>query len=563
MTKKQVSGFCTLTMLILTIAAANTVAQAQFSLLYSFNNTPPTSDPLGFTFPGTIAQGQDGNVYSTSPNGGSQQFNAGSVFSMSQTGTLLVLHGFNPNTDAGCSSPWSGLTLGTDGNFYGALASCTFGNGSGEVFSITPSGGLNLLYNFTGGSDGGQPITTPVEGSDGNFYGTTLVGGGVANRGTIYKMTPAGSVTTLHAFDGTDGCGSYAPLVQGNDGNFYGMASSCGSNGLGVVFKVTPAGVYTVLRNFTGPNGAFPRGPLVLGSDGNFYGTTEQGGVGTSAFGIAFKITPVGKLTVLHTFTSNSGDGYAPEGMVQATDGNFYGVTSQGGTSPNCTNGANNVCGTIFRINSTGSSYAVLYNFDSTTGSLPEITLLQHTNGIFYGLATFGGTYNSGTFYSLNVGLGQFVRLVSTSGVVGATVEILGQGFTGTKKVSFSGASAAFSVVSDTYLTATVPGGAKTGNVTVTTPSTTLKSSTKFRVTPQITTFNPPSGPVGTSVAITGVSLIQTSKVTFGGVKATTVTRNSNTQVTAIVPTGAKTGNIVITTAGGTATSPGIFTVTP
>jgi hypothetical protein len=208
-------------------------------------------------------------------------------------------------------------------------------------------------------------------------------------------------------------------------------------------------------------------------------------------------------------------------------------------------------------------SYAVLYNFGGTTGSLPEITLLQHTNGILYGLATFGGTYNSGTFYSLNVGLVQFVRLVSTSGVVGATVEILGQGFTGTKKVSFSGASAAFSVVSDTYLTATVPGGAKTGSVTVTTPSGTLKSNTKFRVTPQIITFNPTSGPVGTSVAITGVSLIQTSRVTFGGVKATTVTRNSNTQVTAIVPTGAKTGNIVLTTAGGTATSPGIFTVTP
>jgi uncharacterized repeat protein (TIGR03803 family) len=561
MTKKQVSGFCTLTMLILTIAAANTVAQAQFSLLYTFNNTN-NSDPLGFTNPGTIAQGQDGNVYSTSENGGGV-LNSGSFFRMTQTGTLSVLYAFDPNVDAGCSSPWSGLTLGTDGNFYGALESCGFGFGSGYVFSITPSGGLNLLYNFTGGGDGGQPIGTPVEGSDGNFYGTTLVGGGVANCGTIYQMMPSGSLTTLHTFAGTDGCGSYAPLVQGNDGNFYGVTTSGGSNGVGVVFKITPAGVYTVLRNFTGPNGTFPRGPLVLGSDGNFYGTTSEGGVGTSASGVAFKTTPTGKVTVLHTFTSDSGDGYSPEGMVQATDGNFYGVTSQGGTSPNCANGVNSVCGTIFRINSTGSSYAVLYNFDGTTGASPLITLLQRTNGIFYGLASVGGTYNSGTFYSLNVGLGQFVRLVSTSGLVGAPVEILGQGFTGTKKVSFGGASAAFTVVSDTYLTATVPGGAKTGNVTVTTPSTTLKSSTKFRVTPQMTNFNPTSGPVGTSVVITGVSLIQTSNVTFGGVKATTVTKNSNTQVTAIVPTGAKTGNIVITTAGGTATSSGIFTVTP
>jgi uncharacterized repeat protein (TIGR03803 family) len=541
-------------MLILTIAAANTVAQAQFSLLYSFNNT--TSDPLGFTYPGTTEQGRDGNMYSTSENGGSQQLNAGSVFNMSPAGALSVMYAFDPTVDAGCSSPWSGLTLGSDGNFYGALGSCTFGNGSGEVFSITPSGSITLLYNFTGGSDGSQPLTAPVEGQDGNFYGTTLAGGGTSNCGTIYQMTPAGSLTTLHTFDQTDGCASYAPLVPGTDGSFYGTTETGGNvnhPNAGVVFKITPSGVYKVLYNFDGTHGYQPVAPLVQASDGSFYGTTVQGG--TFDGGVVFKITPTGKLTVLYSFDPPN-DGYQPiAGLVQATDGNLYGVTQAGGTAGGP--------GTIFRIALNGSGYATLYSFDGTTGSFPAITLLQHTNGTLYGLATFGGTYNSGTFYSLNVGLGPFVRLVSTSGLVGAPVEILGQGFTGTKKVSFGGASAAFTVVSDTYLTTVVPSGAKTGSVTVTTPSGTLKSNTKFRVTPQITNFNPTSGPVGTSVVITGVSLIQTSKVTFGGVKATTVVRNSNTQLTAIVPTGAKTGNIMITTAGGTATSPGIFTVTP
>src|SRR5579859_5535751 len=240
--KKQISGLCALAMFLLTIAAADTAAHAQtFSALYSFNNTPGSADPLGFTYPGTMAQGRDGNMYSTSENGGGP-LNAGSFFNMSPTGALSVLYAFDPNNDAGCSSPWSGLTLGSDGNFYGALGSCTFGNGSGEVFSITPSGVINLLYNFTGGSDGSEPFTAPVEGLDGNFYGTTLAGGGTSNCGTIYRITPVGSLTTLHTFDQTDGCASYAPLVLGTDGNFYGTTETGGNvnhPNAGVVFKIT------------------------------------------------------------------------------------------------------------------------------------------------------------------------------------------------------------------------------------------------------------------------------------------------------------------------------------
>jgi hypothetical protein len=206
---------------------------------------------------------------------------------------------------------------------------------------------------------------------------------------------------------------------------------------------------------------------------------------------------------------------------------------------------------------------SVVYNFDGTTGKSPNVALVQHANGILYGDTTMGGTNDRGAFYSLNIGAAPFVRLVHASAKVAKIVEILGQGFTGTTGVSFNGTVATFAVASDTYLTATVPAGAKTGFLTVMTPTGTLKSNKAFRVTPQLTSFNPTSGPAGTPVVITGVSLSQTAKVIFGGVKATTFTVNSDTQITAAVPTGAVTGKITIATAGGTTISAASFTVTP
>lgn len=469
-------------MLALTVAlAVNPVHAQTFSPLYSFNNDGGVddTDPLGFVNPGTLAQGRDGNIYTTSQGGYVR--NAGSFFNMSPTGVLSILDSFDPDTDGGCEDAISGVTLGSDGNFHGALTTCVSGSASGTVFTVTPAGGLNFQYIFTGGSDGFQPDTAPVEGRDGNFYGTTLRGG-IADCGTIYQITPGGVVTTLHEFSGTDGCGSYAPLTLASDGNFYGVASSGGlNNGFGVAFRITTSGQYTVLFAFDGPHGSGPIGPLVQGRDGNLYGTTQGGGVGVNAFGVVFKMTKAGKVTVLHTFDPTSGDGAGPlAGLVQATDGYFYGVTSQGGTSLNC-DGVG--CGTIFRVNSR-RIYSKLYDFDGTTGSSPLISLLQHTNGLLYGLSLHGGTYDSGVFFSLDEGLLPFVHLVSSSGPVGSTVGILGQGFTGAKKVAFAGIPTTFSVISDTYLTATVPVGAKSGNVVVKTLNSTLKSNTKFLVTP-------------------------------------------------------------------------------
>lgn len=478
----------------------------------------------------------------------------GTVFKITPAGTLTVIYSLDGTFG---SEPYGGLTLGTDGNFYGTA----FGGGKfgyGTVFQITPGGSLKVFYNFTGGSDGSNPQAPPIPGTDGNFYGTTKTGGTNVYYGTVYKITPSGTLTTLYSFDVTHGYYPVAPLVQGTDGNFYGTTIHGGASNEGIVFRITPSGKLTVLYSFDVTHGDQPYSPLIQGNDGNFYGTTTGGG--STGYGTVFKLTPAGNLTVLYNFAAGTGPSVPYAGLVQATDGYFYGNTYQGGTKSD---------GAVFRINA-NRQFSKLYDFDATTGAIPEVTLLQHTNGIFYGDSYEGGTsipacgnLGCGVFYRLNAGLTPFVSLVSTSGKIGKTIEILGQGFTGTTGVSFNGVAATFTFVSGTYLTAVVPTGATTGSVTVKTPGGTLTSNKTFRVTPVILSFSPTSGKVDTSVVITGNSLLQTNKVTFGGVKATTFTVNSNSQVTATVPTGAVSGKIGVATSGGTATSSGTFTVLP
>jgi uncharacterized repeat protein (TIGR03803 family) len=550
----KTSSHCRFTtaVLVLAIVVVTVPAHAQFSVLYNFGTN--ANDPLNPQNSGVVAQGRDGNLYSTAPAGGS--VNSGAVFRITPAGKLTVLYSFSGGADG--VQPFGGVTLARDGNFYGTTAG-NRGSIYGTVFKITPAGTLSVLYSFTDNNDGATPYAPPVQGTDGNFYGGTCYGG---SYGTVYKITPSGKFTLLHQFNYADGFCVYPALVQGTDGNFYGTTSN-GGRGAGTVFKITPAGKHTVLYNFDGTHGVNPFGSLIQGSDGNFYGTANGGG--SSGNGVIFKITPTGTLTVLHGMNGTTDGGLPSGGLVQASDGNFYGVNSSGGNSSNC---GSSGCGTIFKITPTGS-FSVLYNFDATTGVDPLVALLQQTNGILYGDTAAGGTgahcgsLSCGVFYSLNVGLGPFVSFLpqQSPSKVGVLIGILGQGFTGTTGVSFGGTPASFTVSSDTYLTATVPAGALTGSVTVTTPGGTLFSNRTFRVTPQIKSFTPTSGPVGTSVIITGVSLSQASSVKFG-TKSASFTVNSDTQVTATVPSGAKTGKIGITTAGGTASSSTAFTVT-
>jgi len=259
-------------------------------------------------------------------------------------------------------------------------------------------------------------------------------------------------------------------------------------------------------------------------------------------------------LTVLYNFNAKpaSVDGKFPDGgLVQATDGTFYGVTDGGGT---------NGQGTLFKITSAGV-YTVLYNFASATGAVPQNTLRLHTNGKFYGQANSGGANSLGAIFSFDIGLKPFISTLPTSGKVAKAVGILGGGFTGTTSVAFNGKVATYTVPSGTYISTSVPAGATTGSVTATTPTGSLASIRKFRVTPVASSFAPTSGPVGTSVVITGNSFTGATKVTFGGVAATVFTVNSYSQITATVPAAAVTGKIQVSTPGGTASSPTAFTV--
>ena len=229
------------------------------------------------------------------------------------------------------------------------------------------------------------------------------------------------------------------------------------------------------------------------------------------------------------------------------------------GGDPNCNYPQG--CGTIFSVTPTGV-LSILHNFEETDGAMPYGGLFQATDGNLYGTTFVGGT-GQGTIYRLDMGLGPFVAFVRSYAKAGQIGGVLGQGFKGTTSVSINGTPAPYTVKSDTYLTVTVPAGATTGPVYVTTPSDTLTSNVPFRITPQILSFDPPNGPIGTQVTITGVSLTQTTEVGFGDYIPASFTVNSDTQVTATVPKHAKTGPVGIETPGGTAISRGAFTVTP
>ena len=241
----------------------------------------------GGTIPyGGLVQGTDGNFYGTTSGGGTNGH--GTVFQITPGGALTYLYNF-AGTDGG--GPYASLVQGTDGNFYGTTTQGG-ANNLGTVFNITSTGTLTTLYSFAG-TDGSLPYASLVQGTDGNFYGTTSSGG--ANRdGTVFQITPAGALTTLHSFcsptNCTDGSLPYGGLVQSPDGSFYGSASSGGLHGDGTVYKITSAGVLTTLHAFNAADGRIPYSNLVLATNGNFYGTTYKGG--PSDAGTAFSLSP-------------------------------------------------------------------------------------------------------------------------------------------------------------------------------------------------------------------------------------------------------------------------------
>jgi uncharacterized repeat protein (TIGR03803 family) len=453
---------CALLFLFVTTAIA--LPAQTFTNLVSFNGT----NGAGPYFM-SLVQGTDGNLYGTTeaegPNGG------GTVFKVTPAGTMTVLHSFD-STDG--ANPYPGLVLGTNGNFYGTTNE-EGANNAGTVFTITSGGTLTTLYNFCSQAnctDGAHPYAGLVQGTNGTFYGTTAYGG-ANNYGTVFSITSAGTLTTLHSFDLTDGAYPYAALIQATSGTFYGTTHQGGANNDGTVFSVTSAGTLTTLHSFDGTDGGFPYAALIQATNGTFYGTTEnRGAVG---YGTVFSITSEGTLTTLFNFDGGIDGDYPVAGLVQATNGTFYGTTLGGGAS--------GVYGTVFSITS-GGTLTTLHSFALTDGAYPYGGLVQATNGTLYGATYAGGANAAGTIFSLAVGLGPFVKTLPTSGKVGAAVTILGMNLTGATSVSFDGTAASFTVVSSSEITTTVPTGATTGKVKVVTHSHTLSSNVSFRVTP-------------------------------------------------------------------------------
>lgn len=376
------------------VLPAPVAAQAGYeTALYSFQPLPDAETPYAGLF-----LGSDGNFYGTTWAGGAYGSGVGgygAVFKITPAGTETVLHSFNISDGA---APAGNLIQGADGDFYGTTKSGG-SNGYGTVFKITPAGSLTTLYSFASGVDGAYPSAGLILGTDGNYYGTTYQGGG-NNKGTVFKITPAGAETVLYAFaGGADGAYPAASLIRGIDGNFYGTTTEGGVHGIGAVFKVTPAGAETVLYSFAGQSdGYYPTAGLIQDIQGNFYGTTQEGG--SYGNGTVFKVTATGTETVLHSFGGYPSDGAAPyAGLVQGLNGTFYGTTESGG--------ANNL-GTVFKLTATGTE-TVLHSFaGGADGANPQAGLAQNAYYGFYGTTEGGGANNKGTVYFISAAPSDF-----------------------------------------------------------------------------------------------------------------------------------------------------------
>ncbi len=446
--------------------ALSTSANAQtVSVIHNFKGTDGFDPQYGL-----LAQGRDGLLYGSTEGGGS--YSMGTIFKQQIMGgsSTVDLHNFSGPDGA---YPDGGLTLAKDGSFYGT----TSGGGSygvGVLFKMNSGGALTVLYNFTGGSDGGFPPSAPIEAIDANLYGvTSYTNSGIS---TLFRYTPSGVFSTLYTMNWI---GAQGPPLQTQDGHLYVVSPAGGPYQCGAIQQFTTTGLLIHESDFTCDyvSPGLPNGQLYEGLDGYVYGTMRIGG--TYGAGTIYRIDSELNMTTLYSFNSTTSDGIFPDGGVwQASDGNFYGTTGAGGTS----NG-----GTLFRISGAGA-YLKLYDFANQvrySGSEPLAAPVQHTSGVFYGTTVVGGMGKDGTVYTLNMGLGPFITLVRSQGKVGWTIQILGQGFTGTTGVTFNGVPATiFNIVSDTYLTAVVPTGATTGPVAVSTPTGTLESNKSFRISP-------------------------------------------------------------------------------
>lgn len=340
-------------------------AQAQFDVLHTF---PPLQIDEVYA---PLIRATDGNLYGMTYKGGTS--GKGAAFRMTLAGVVTYLHAFAGGSDG--AYPIAGLMQATDGNFYGT----TWVGGAsdlGTVFRMTPAGAVTVLHAFAGGADGQYPYAGLIQ-VGGTFYGTTLQGGTGGSLGTVFTITPAGAYAVLHSFSGgADGAGPAAALLAASDGNLYGSTAGGGAPGQGTVFKCTLQGAVTVLHAFSGADGSEPWAALIQATDGNFYGTTTYGG-GAANAGTVFRMTPGGTTTILHEFGSDALNPVA--GLVQATDGYLYGTTMNG-IGP----------GAVFRVAPDGTFTSMLTFGNHNDGYYPTAGLVQAADGNLYGTTSQG-----------------------------------------------------------------------------------------------------------------------------------------------------------------------------
>jgi uncharacterized repeat protein (TIGR03803 family) len=509
----------------LALSASLIPAHAQLTQLYAFQYNANTISqyPDGENPMAELIQGADGNYYTTTFLGGSGECPGGSqgsidgcgaVVKITPAGVFSVLYSFpldtSNNTTPNGMFPVAGLLQGPDGNFYGVASGggssgtdfCQPGPGifgCGTIFKLTPSGNLTLLYSFCGGygcgsypPDGADPRGRLALGPDGNLYGTTQQGGyynGVYNSGIIFRISLSGAgYQIMHTFSGCcgtgDGNGPTAGLTLASDGNFYGTTQFGGTSDNGTVFKMNLAGTVTILHSFAqDANGAEPLGALIQAGDGNLYGTCYTGG--TNSSGTVFRISTSGNFQKIFDFSQAAGDtGYPKAGVIQASDGNLYGTTALGGSD---------LEGTIYQL-TLGGAYTLEATFGSngTTGYYPDGALVQGSDGNLYVTTPSGGGSNSngvpdqGTIdvFSASLPLPKpgILGFVPSSGPVGTKVTIGLGPYIGATVVKFNGTSAPFKIDGSEFITATVPAGATTGPISVTTPGGTTTSKQKFTV---------------------------------------------------------------------------------
>jgi uncharacterized repeat protein (TIGR03803 family) len=387
-----------------------------FDILYSFSSA--ANNAVGRN-PSSLTLSTNGNFYGTCVNEGTQGW--GAIYQMTAAGTPAPLYSFTNGSDG--ANPYAGLTQGTNGLFYG-LAQSGGSNAYGTIFDVKTNGTFSSLYSFASlaydsktaqltNANGAAPQSPLVLNSNnGNFYGTAP-DGGANGYGTVFQVTHQGKVTVFYSFSNlVDGAYPEAALLLYTDGNLYGTASGGGSNspGYGTIFQVTAAGQVKAIYSFTnGSDGAAPQGALIDGKDGHLYGTCSAGG--SNGTGTIFKITTNGVLTALYSFSPGAqfpntqgienqynADGINPKGLLLGSDGNFYGVAYYGGA---------NGSGTVFQFTKSGA-LNVLYAF-SYSGSQPNsdganpVSLVQYTNGNFYGTAYEGGTNGAGAFFTVGL----------------------------------------------------------------------------------------------------------------------------------------------------------------